>query len=84
MKIAVIGAGKMGRWFAKFFLEQGISVVVSDKDKDKLLKIAKELKVKTASNVDAVRSADKILICVPIETFEDVIAEIHPLSLIHI
>jgi len=78
MKIAVIGAGKMGRWFAKFFLEQGISVVVSDKDKDKLLKVAEELKVKTASNVDAVRSADKILICVPIETFEDVIAEIHP------
>jgi len=78
MKIAVIGAGKMGRWFAKFFLEQGINVVVSDKDKDKLLKIAEELKVKTASNVDAVRSADKILICVPIENFEDVIAEIHP------
>ena len=78
MKIAVIGAGKMGRWFAKFFLEQGISVVVSDKDKDKLLKIAEELKVETASNVDAVRSADKVLICVPIENFEDVIAEIHP------
>lgn len=77
MKVAIIGAGRMGSWFAKFFMEQGISVVVSDKDEDKLLKTAKELKVETASNVDAVKSADRILICVPIEGFEDVIAEIH-------
>lgn len=77
MKVAIIGAGKMGRWFAKFFLEQGIHVVVSDKDKDKLLKTAEELKVETASNVDAVKSADRVLICVPIENFESAIAEIH-------
>jgi prephenate dehydrogenase len=77
MKVAIIGAGKMGIWFAKFFMEQGINVVVSDKDKNKLMKTAKELKVETASNVDAVKSANRILICVPIENFEDVIAEIH-------
>jgi len=32
MRIAVIGAGRMGKWFTKFFLEQGFKVVVSDKD----------------------------------------------------
>jgi prephenate dehydrogenase len=77
MKVAIIGAGKMGRWFAKFFLEQGMSVVVSDKDQDKLARMREELKVETASNVEAVKSADKVLVCVPIENFENVIAEIH-------
>jgi prephenate dehydrogenase len=77
MKVAIIGAGKMGRWFAKFFLEQGMSVVVSDKDQDKLARMREELKVETASNVEAVKSADKVLVCVPIENFENVISEIH-------
>ncbi|MGB9853286.1 MAG: prephenate dehydrogenase/arogenate dehydrogenase family protein [Candidatus Bathyarchaeales archaeon] len=77
MNVAVIGAGKMGRWFAKFFLEQGLSVVVSDTDQGKLAIIKEELKVETASSVDAVKSADKVLVCVPIENFENVIAEIH-------
>jgi prephenate dehydrogenase len=77
MKMAIIGAGKMGRWFANFFLEQGMSVVVSDKDQEKLARIREELKVETASNVDAVKSTDRVLVCVPIENFENVIAEIH-------
>jgi len=78
MKVAIIGAGKMGSWFAKFFFEQGAKVVVSDRDAEKLSKIAKELNVETASNVNAVKNADRILICVPVENFEDVVAEISP------
>ncbi|MEM2953475.1 MAG: prephenate dehydrogenase/arogenate dehydrogenase family protein [Candidatus Bathyarchaeia archaeon] len=77
MKVAIIGAGKMGRWFTKFFLEQGISVVISDKDQEKLARIREELKVEIASSVEAVKSADRVLVCVPIESFENVIAEIH-------
>ena len=77
MKVAIIGAGRMGRWFTKFFLEQGISVVASDKDQEKLARIREELKVETTSSVDAVKSANRILVCVPIESFENAIAEIH-------
>jgi len=77
MKIAIIGSGKMGKWFAKFFLEQGFKVVISDKDKEKLSRITKELDVETASNVDAAKSADRIFVCVPIENFENAIGEIH-------
>jgi len=77
MKTAIIGAGKMGRWFTKFFLEQGDSVIVSRRDKRKLLKIKDKFGVETASNVDAVKRADRILICVPIDNFEDVVKEIH-------
>lgn len=76
MRIAIIGAGRMGRWFAKFFLEQGFHVIVSDKDKKRLLMVAEELKVETASNIDAVQRADRILLCVPIDSFEEVVKEI--------
>ncbi len=78
MKVAVIGAGRMGRWFSKFFAEQGMHVVVSDKESQKLARLAEELKVEIADNVNAVKRADRILICVPIENFESVIAEIQP------
>jgi prephenate dehydrogenase len=77
MKVAIIGAGKMGRWFTKFFLEQGDQVTVSSRSKEKLLKIRDEFGVKIADNVNAVKNADRILICVPIENFEDVVKEIH-------
>ena len=76
MSIAIIGAGRMGRWFAKFFLEQGFTVIASDKDYEKLRKIKEELNVEIADNVKAVKSADRIFVCVPIDNFEDAIKEI--------
>jgi len=78
MKTAIIGAGKMGVWFAKFFLEEGYSVVVADRKKEKLSKLKKELAVETADFVDAVKSADRVLICVSISAFEDVVKKISP------
>ena len=48
MKIAIIGAGKMGRWFTKFFLEEGYSVIVSSRSKEKLLRIGDEFEVEIA------------------------------------
>jgi len=77
MKTAIIGAGKMGRWFTKFFLEEGDSIIVSSRTKEKLLKIRDELGVEIADNVNAVKKADRVLICVPIENFETVVKEIH-------
>jgi len=77
MRVAIIGAGKMGRWFTKFFLEEGDSVIVSSRTKEKLLKIRDEFDVEIADNVNAVKNADRVLICVPIENIEDVVKEIH-------
>jgi len=77
MKVAIIGAGKMGRWFTRFFLEEGDSVVVSSRSEGKLLKLREEFGVEIASNIGAVKKADKVLICVPIENFEEVVKEIH-------
>jgi glycerol-3-phosphate dehydrogenase len=36
MRIAIIGAGKMGVWFAKFFHSKGYDVVVADRKKEKI------------------------------------------------
>ncbi len=76
MKTAIIGAGKMGRWFTRFFSEQGDSIIISSRSREKLSKL-KEFGVEIASSVDAVKRADRVLICVPIENFEEVVKEIH-------
>jgi len=79
MKVAIIGGtGKMGRWFTKFFLDEGMQVIVSGRSKEKLLRIRDELGVEIADNVNAVKSVERVLISVPIENFEDVVREIHP------
>lgn len=76
MRIAILGAGKMGVWFAKFFLEEDYSVVVADRKKEKLSKLKSEIAVETADFVGAVKNADRVLICVSISAFEKVVQKI--------
>jgi prephenate dehydrogenase len=76
MRIAILGAGKMGVWFAKFFLGAGYSVVVADRKKEKLSKLKSEVKVETADFAEAVEKADRVLICVSISAFEAVVRTI--------
>ena len=79
MKIAIIGgSGKMGRWFADLLLKDGKQVVISGRNQGKLLEAKRQLGVEVASNVDAVKSADFILLSVPMESFEEIVAEISP------
>ena len=76
MRIAILGAGKMGVWFAKFFLSEGYSVVVADRKKEKLAKLKQELAVETADFAEAVGKADRVLICVSIGAFEEIVKKI--------
>jgi prephenate dehydrogenase len=78
MRIAILGAGKMGVWFAKFFLAEGYSVIVADRKKEKLSRLKKELAVETADFAEAVKNADRVLICVSISAFEEVVKKISP------
>jgi len=80
MLIAVIGgAGKMGVWFARYFLEHGHEVIISDINVDKVGEIAKSMNVKmAASNVEAAKRADIILISTPIDVTPKVLVEIAP------
>ena len=78
MKIAVIGAGKMGAWFAKFFKSKGYNVVLADRKKGKL-EAQKDLLVDLTTNFgEAVRDADQILLCVSINAMEEVSKAISP------
>ena len=78
MKVAIIGSGKMGRWFAHFFIKEGVQVWISDKNRKALRRIGEEIPVQLADTITAVSNADVILICVPMQNFEDVIKEIRP------
>ncbi len=77
MRTAILGAGRMGVWFAKFCKSKGDSVVVADRKKEKLAKLEGELGVETTTDFpEAARGADQVLICVSISAFEDVVKEI--------
>ncbi|MGF3521781.1 MAG: prephenate dehydrogenase/arogenate dehydrogenase family protein [Candidatus Bathyarchaeia archaeon] len=78
MKTAILGAGKMGVWFAKFCKEKGDAVILADRNAEKLAKLKKELDVETADFADAVKAADRVFICVSINAFEDVVEKISP------
>jgi len=77
LRVAIIGAGKMGRWFTKFFLGEGDSVIVSSRTRSKLDALRDEFGVEIAgSNVEAVEDADWVLVCVSLDGLEAVLMEI--------
>ncbi len=78
MKTAILGAGKMGVWFAKFCKEKGDTIVIADRNAEKLAKLKKELNVETADFPNAVKGADRVLICTSISSFEVIVKKIAP------
>ena len=79
MKIAIIGgSGKMGRWFARFLLKDGNEVIITGRNEKKLLEAKRQLGVEVATNVEVAKSADVVLISVPIDNFEEVVEQLCP------
>ncbi|MDR1992946.1 MAG: prephenate dehydrogenase/arogenate dehydrogenase family protein [Nitrososphaerota archaeon] len=78
MRTAVLGAGKMGIWFAKYCKSRGDTVVLADRNVEKLAKLKEELGVETADFAVAVWGADRVLICVSISSFEEIVKKISP------
>ncbi len=79
MKIAIIGgSGKMGRWFASFLLNDGKEVIITGRNERKLLEAKQQLGVEVASNIEAVKNADVVLLSVPIDNFEEVVEQLCP------
>ena len=76
MRTAVLGAGKMGVWFARFCKEKGDTVVLADRKPEKLAKLKDELGVEVADFPAAVKEADRVLICVSISSFEETVKKI--------
>jgi len=79
MKIAIIGgAGKMGQWFVRHLQQEGEQVIISGRNQQKLAAAGKKLGVPVASNIEAVKQADVVIISVPLDNFEQVVKEIAP------
>jgi len=79
-RFAVIGgAGKMGRWLAAFLKQNGYEIVLADTNAAALKETAAELDLSAAaSNREAVSGAEYVIVAVPIESFEKVIADLAP------
>lgn len=79
MKTAIIGAGKMGVWFAKYCGEKGDLVVLADRKAERLEGLEESLGVETTVDFGkAVKEADRVMICVSIKAFEEVVKKISP------
>ena len=79
MKVAVIGAGKMGRWFVKLFKNEGFSVVVASRTQSKADALKTEFGVEVVnSNAEAVVGADWVLLCVSLTSLDAVLQELGP------
>jgi prephenate dehydrogenase len=77
LRVAVIGAGKMGRWFTRFFKDEGCSVVVSSRTRSKAEALGDEFGAEVADgNMEAVQGADWVLLCVSLDGLEPVLKEI--------
>jgi prephenate dehydrogenase len=76
MRTAVLGAGKMGVWYAKYCKAKGDTVVLSARNAKQLEKLGNELGVETADFPTAVKGADRVVICVSISSLEEVVKKI--------
>ena len=68
----------MGRWFADFLLKDGREVVITGRNESKLLEAKRQLGVEVATNVEAVKGADVVVLSVPMDNLEPVVQEIKP------
>lgn len=77
MKLAIIGAGAMGKWFAEFAKNRGLEVIITDSERKKAQETANELGIEfSTDNEEATEDADMVMICVPIKETPKVIEEL--------
>ncbi|MGQ9469021.1 MAG: prephenate dehydrogenase/arogenate dehydrogenase family protein [Nitrososphaerales archaeon] len=77
MRVAIIGgAGRMGRWFARYFKSKDHDIILSDIEEKARIIAEKEGFLFAKSNLDAVKDADLIMVSVSIESTPNVIKEI--------
>ena len=63
MKVAIIGgSGKMGQWFTRQLLQEGEDVVITGRNQEKLRAAGKKLGAPIATNIEAVKQADVVML----------------------
>ncbi len=80
MKVAVIGAGEMGRWLADFAKKNLGEVTVNDVNAAKAEKVASELGVSAKPITEAAAQAELLLVAVPISKTPRVVESLAKLA----
>ncbi|MEW6592720.1 MAG: prephenate dehydrogenase/arogenate dehydrogenase family protein [Candidatus Hadarchaeota archaeon] len=73
MKVAVVGMGTMGKWFASFAKRNLGEVIVVSRDIEKARRVARELGVRAETMGRAAAEADIIFVAAPIHATPDVV-----------
>ena len=77
MKVAVVGGtGSFGRAVARRLVDAGISVVVGSRDAERAMEAAESVGADGATNADAVRGADLVVLAVKAEAAVDTAREL--------
>jgi prephenate dehydrogenase len=78
VEILIIGgAGKMGRWFSKFFVRQGHIVFLSDIRLEEVKTIAASMGIEhIKDSYESIKKADLVLVAAPIEETPKILQEI--------
>ncbi len=78
-EVAIIGAGGMGSWFARFFKSKRYSVTVTDRDRRRARLLASKLRIRYASdNIEAVQGSRIVVVAVPPTATASTVREIIP------
>lgn len=77
--VAVIGAGAMGSWFARRYLEMGVEVRVYDRVPERVGELAEAGAVGCDGVEEAVECVEAVLVAVPIASAAEVVAEVSEL-----
>ena len=75
MNVGVVGAGRMGRWFARHFKRLGHSVTLYDVNRERAEVVSREIGCASSESLEGLE-ADAYLVAVPIERTLDVVREL--------
>ena len=79
--IAIIGgSGRMGKWLARFLMEDGKTVTIVGRDPDTTRLAGIEIGCQATTDITAVTKSRVIIISVAIDSFEEVAKRVAPLT----
>ncbi|HVB12857.1 MAG TPA: prephenate dehydrogenase/arogenate dehydrogenase family protein [Nitrososphaerales archaeon] len=74
--VSIFGAGRMGGWFAKYFVDAGSKVLLFDDDKALARKRARELGCGYAKSFEEAAESDLIVIAIPIKATTEILGKL--------
>jgi prephenate dehydrogenase/chorismate mutase len=78
--VSIVGSGRMGTWFAKYFGDLSLEVILYDQKPERAKGRARNLGVGFADNLEAVIMSDLIIVSVPISKTLELVSEISKLA----